>query len=535
MTVACGSGAVLIAARSSRRQTADRPVGVGARTRHQRGRATILAGMPGADQDHRRPVGTGAAGGVAVHHGGAVTDARVAAAEICADLRGGDLLDPAFDRRTARLDARDRRWVRELVYGMLRRRARLDAYLDARVRGGIGPPRRRPARPAPPRRLAAAAHGERAGVRGHRADRRAGEASPRHGREQARERRAAPPRSRARNARRCRRRRIRSTRSRSTDRIRAGSSRAGSRAGAWPRPRKLLEANNREAPLVARPYHVVREQLEAMLESAGIHVERRAARARQHRVVEPGVVAHGARTVPPGTVPPAGSGVDARDAVRVRADRRRRRRSLRGAGRKVRRAVAQRVARVRERPLVSRELQRVVENARSSRDRHAARVRRRRALPGDQPGRPRARRRAVHGNGHVPPSSRRALASQDLRPRGDGVASSARFFASAAERRASRADCSSTARARSSPKRTTSRLSVSSTSIPDWRLDPPPEGVVPAAVLDDGLLRVLPQRHGTDGAFAARLRRARHDAFGRGSAARCRMRSRSSADFSSPT
>src|SRR6185312_13237248 len=42
---------------------------------------------------------------------------------------------------------------------------------------------------------------------------------------------------------------------------------------------------------------------------------------------------------------------------------------------------------------------------------------------------------------------------------------------------------------------------------PGWKLDPPPEGVVPAAVMDDGLLRVLPQRHGTDGAFAARLRR----------------------------
>jgi 16S rRNA (cytosine967-C5)-methyltransferase len=42
---------------------------------------------------------------------------------------------------------------------------------------------------------------------------------------------------------------------------------------------------------------------------------------------------------------------------------------------------------------------------------------------------------------------------------------------------------------------------------PGWKLDPPPEGVVPAAVLDHGVLRVLPQRHGTDGAFAARLRR----------------------------
>ena len=41
---------------------------------------------------------------------------------------------------------------------------------------------------------------------------------------------------------------------------------------------------------------------------------------------------------------------------------------------------------------------------------------------------------------------------------------------------------------------------------PEWRLEPPPEGAVPPAVLDAGRLRVLPQRHGTDGAFAARLR-----------------------------
>jgi 16S rRNA (cytosine967-C5)-methyltransferase len=40
-----------------------------------------------------------------------------------------------------------------------------------------------------------------------------------------------------------------------------------------------------------------------------------------------------------------------------------------------------------------------------------------------------------------------------------------------------------------------------------WVLEPPPEGAVPATVLDAGRLRVLPQRHGTDGAFAARLRR----------------------------
>jgi 16S rRNA (cytosine967-C5)-methyltransferase len=42
---------------------------------------------------------------------------------------------------------------------------------------------------------------------------------------------------------------------------------------------------------------------------------------------------------------------------------------------------------------------------------------------------------------------------------------------------------------------------------PGWALEAPPAGVVPASALDGALLRVLPQRHGTDGAFAARLRR----------------------------
>jgi 16S rRNA (cytosine967-C5)-methyltransferase len=42
---------------------------------------------------------------------------------------------------------------------------------------------------------------------------------------------------------------------------------------------------------------------------------------------------------------------------------------------------------------------------------------------------------------------------------------------------------------------------------PEWRLEPPGEGAVSASVLDAGRLRVLPQRHGVDGAFAARLRR----------------------------
>ena len=42
---------------------------------------------------------------------------------------------------------------------------------------------------------------------------------------------------------------------------------------------------------------------------------------------------------------------------------------------------------------------------------------------------------------------------------------------------------------------------------PAWTLEAPPAGAVPDAVLDRGLLRVLPHRHGVDGSFAARLRR----------------------------
>lgn len=66
-----------------------------------------------------------------------VTDARIAAADVLSDLREGRLLDAAFDARVAPLDARDRRWTQELVWGLLRRREIIDAVLQPRVRGGI--------------------------------------------------------------------------------------------------------------------------------------------------------------------------------------------------------------------------------------------------------------------------------------------------------------------------------------------------------------------------------------------------------------
>lgn len=89
--------------------------------------------MPPVDGSERRPrfarsAPTSVAG---------VTDARVAAANVLADMRQGELLDAAFDRRTGTLDARDRRWLHELLWGMLRRRGWLDAVLSTRVTGGL--------------------------------------------------------------------------------------------------------------------------------------------------------------------------------------------------------------------------------------------------------------------------------------------------------------------------------------------------------------------------------------------------------------
>jgi 16S rRNA (cytosine967-C5)-methyltransferase len=66
-----------------------------------------------------------------------ITPTRIVAAEVCADVRAGQLLDPSFERHTTQIDSRDRRWTQELVYGMMRRRAFLDAVLSDRVRGGL--------------------------------------------------------------------------------------------------------------------------------------------------------------------------------------------------------------------------------------------------------------------------------------------------------------------------------------------------------------------------------------------------------------
>ena len=69
--------------------------------------------------------------------GALITESRIAAAEILATLRGGTLLDAGFERVTTALDPRDRRWVQELVYGLLRSRGWIDAILAPRITGGL--------------------------------------------------------------------------------------------------------------------------------------------------------------------------------------------------------------------------------------------------------------------------------------------------------------------------------------------------------------------------------------------------------------
>jgi 16S rRNA (cytosine967-C5)-methyltransferase len=484
--------------------------------------------MPGADQD-RSPAGVGgvanlgAEGGLAVqaaHADGAaeppgsggsavrkaaslsVTDARRAAADVCADLRSGDLLDPAFDRRTARLDGRDRRWTRELLYGMLRRRAWIDAYLDARVRGGIA---RLDADLLDLLRLGAAQLLHMESVPAYAAIAQTVElAKQRHG----------MGASKLANAvlRRLDREHESLSLPLPTDALSALSL-----AGSHPRwlvarwverwgadeTRRLLEANNREAPLVARPYHVVREQLEAMLETAGVHVDD-APLVRDSillsspvsSLTELGAFRQGlfhmqdpaSTLVSQYACAPTGAVVADLCAA--------------PGGKSI--ELSRGASAVLSSDLSVARLQRVVENARRleipSLSAYVADARHPAIKPvdlvlidapctgtGTFRRHPDARWRLKISDLAVMASLQRAI----LRGAASAVRTGGLLVYST---------CSL------EPEENDEQIDWFLSEFPGWRLEPPPEGVVPAAVLDAGRLRVLPQVHGTDGAFAARLR-----------------------------
>ncbi len=440
---------------------------------------------------------------MAVHRAGGVTDARVAAADICADLRSGDLLDPVFDRRTARLDARDRRWARELVYGMLRRRARLDAYIDARVNGGAF---RLDADLLDLLRLGAAQLLYMESVPAYAAIAQTVElAKRRHG----------MGASKLANAvlRRLDRERDSLVLPRPSDPLDAlalDGSHPHWLVARWVQrwglaeTQQLLEANNHEAPLIARPWHVVREQLEAMLESAGIHCDD-APLVRDSIVLsspvssltELGPFRQGLFHLQD----PASTLVTQYACVptdAVVADL-----CAAPGGKSV--ELSRNASLTFPSDLSFSRLQRVVENSR------------RLEIPTMHAYVADARHPAIRpvdlvlvdapctgtGTFRRHPDARWRLKVSDLMV----MASIQRGILSAAAAAVKPGGWLVYSTCSLEPEENDEQVDRFLAEHPDFTLDPPPDGAVPGTVLDQGLLRVLPQRHGTDGAFAARLRR----------------------------
>ena len=435
----------------------------------------------------------------------AVTDARAAAAEICADLRGGDLLDSSFERRTVRLDPRDRRWTRELVYGMLRRRSWIDAILADRVSGG---PSRLDADVADLLRVGAYQLLAMGSVPAYAAIAQTVELV---------KRRHGIGASKLANAvlRRIDRERDALGITRPTDITDALSleyshprwivARWLARFGEAD-TRALLAANNGEAPLVARPYHVVREQLEAMLEAAGVET------TDAPLVADSVVLAGGVTSLtelgafkqglfhlqdPASTLVTryacVASGSTVADLCAAPGGKARE--LARGAG-IVLAGDASRVRLLRVRENVKRlDASNIFPfvgdaTAPALRDMDAVLV----DVPCTGTGtfrrHPDARWRLKASDLAVLPATQRAIlraAATAVRPGGLLVYSTCSLELEENDEQVARF------------------LAEHS----DWTLEPPPEGVVPASVLDGGCLRVLPQLHATDGAFAARFRRPR--------------------------
>jgi 16S rRNA (cytosine967-C5)-methyltransferase len=432
-----------------------------------------------------------------------VTEARKIAAEMLADVRHGELLDPAFEMRAAPLDARDRRWTQELIYGMLRRRAMIDALLSERVRGGL-------VRLDPDLsdllRLGAYQLLHMRSVPAYAAIAQTVELTKeRHG----------LGASKLANAvlRRLDREREMLDIPLPTDPIDALALRFShprwlvarwvARWGAEETER-LLAANNAEAPLVVRPYNTVREQLEATLEGAGVDVteigllrdslaikspvsltELGAYRQGLFFVQDPAstLVTQYAAVPPDAEVAdlcaaPGGKSLElARTAsVVIGGDR-----SLQRIQRMV--TNAQRVD--------ARNVLAVVADARTPAIRPVDAVLLDVPCTGTGTFRrhPDARWRLKVSDIAVLAATQRSLlraAADVVKPGGLLVYSTCTL----------------------EPEENDEQIEMFLRENEEWTLEPPPDGTVPPPVLDAGRLRVLPQRHGVDGAFAARLRRA---------------------------
>ncbi len=431
------------------------------------------------------------------------TEARRAAAAVLADLRSGTLLHAAFDHRTAGLDARDRRWAQELVYGLLRRRSALDLLLGDRVRGGLS-------RLDPDLldllRLGAHQLLHMGSVPAYAAIAQTVEqAKERHGvgasklvnavlRRLDRERADVHPLPPA----------------DPLEALAAEHSHPRWLVARWvarwgaAETGALLEANNREAPLVVRPWGLVREQLEATLEAAGVPTDDVPLVSDSLSVVLGtslaglGAFRQGLLFVqdPAATLvtryaafpagacvadlcaAPGGKAVELSRTARavVAAD-----------------ASFQRLGRVRE-TVTRLELTNVFPVVLDARRPALVPMD---AVLVDAPctgtgtfrRHPDARWRLKPSDIAVQSAAQRSI----LRGAADAVAPGGLLVYST---------CSL------EPEENDAQVEVFLAEHPDWTLEPPPDGAVPPEVLDAGRLRVLPHHHGTDGAFAVRLRRS---------------------------
>ena len=450
------------------------------------------------------PDGTHVAGGAA-HAKGGVTDGRIVATEVFADLRGGALLDTAFDRRAAHLDARDRRWTQELVFGTLRRRGWIDAVLEGCVSVGLA---RVDVELTDILRLGVYQLLFMGSVPAYAAIAQSVElAKTRSGigasklinavlRRVDRERDTLAPEALDPND-------AIETLSLEQSHPRWLVARWVARWGV-DEARRLLLANNTEPPLIVRPFGVVREQLEASLEQSGVTCEDAplvagsvrlsghsslaelgAYRQGMFFVQDPAatLVAHYA-AFPKGEIlvdlcaAPGGKSLElAREASLVVACDR----------------SESRLSRVRDNiaRLDVPNVRLVVTDAREPALGSVT------AVLVDAP---------CTGTGTFRrhPDARWRLKVSDLAVM---AAIQRRMLDAAAEIVAPGgllvySTCSL------EPEENDAQIAVFLSRHREWSLEPPPPGSVPVGVLDAGLLRVLPQRHGTDGAFAARLRRA---------------------------
>lgn len=433
---------------------------------------------------------------------GGVTEPRTAAALILADLRDGMMLEPAFEKRIVGLDARDRRWIQELVWGMLRVRGWLDAVLAMRIRGGLA---RLDTDLTDLLRLGAYQLLFMGSVPPYAAIGQSVELT---------KRRHGIGASKLANAvlRRVDRERDELEPPVPADAVEAIAQKYSHPQ--WIVARwmqrwsesdviKLLIANNAEAPIIVRPFGVVREQLEAMLEGAGVSVEEiplvpdslqlgagvaltelGAFKQGLFFVQDPGatLVARYA-AVPSGSVvadlcaAPGGKALEmsrnakiviACDRQAVRVDR-----MLTGIGRVDANNVLAVVADATQPAInpVDVVLVDVPCTGTGTFRRHP-----------DARWRLKVSDLAVMG----------ALQRQILRSAATVVKPGGLLVYST---------CSM------EPEENDMQIDAFLSANPDFTLEPPPAGTVAPEVLDNGRLRVLPQLHGVDGAFAARLRR----------------------------